>query len=131
MLHDIEKRTVDFYPNFDESEMQPTVLPSRFPNLLVNGADGIAVGMATNIPPHNLREVIDGTIALIDNPDITIDELMTHIPAPDYPTGAILMGRAAIKHAYRTGRGGFLLRARAVIEEYNNNTRQRINYSYR
>jgi DNA gyrase subunit A len=126
LLQDIEKRTVDFYPNFDESEMQPVVLPARFPNLLVNGADGIAVGMATNIPPHNLREVIDGTIALIDNPEITIEELMTHIPAPDYPTGGILMGRAAVKHAYKTGRGGFILRGRAIIEEYNNNTRQRI-----
>jgi DNA gyrase subunit A len=126
LLRDIEKRTVDFYPNFDESEMQPTVLPSRFPNLLVNGADGIAVGMATNIPPHNLREVIDGTVALIDNPEITIDEIMNYIPAPDYPTGGLLMGRAAVKHAYRTGRGGVTLRARAEIEEYNNNTRQRI-----
>ena len=126
LLRDIDKRTVDFYPNFDESEMQPTVLPARFPNLLVNGADGIAVGMATNIPPHNLNEVIDGTIALIDNPDITIEELMSFIPAPDYPTAGILMGRAAVKNAYKTGRGGVILRARATIEEYNNNTRQRI-----
>lgn len=126
LLKDIEKRTVDFYPNFDESEMQPRVLPARFPNLLVNGADGIAVGMATNIPPHNLNEVISGTIALIENPEITIEELMTHIPAPDYPTGAILMGRAAVKHAYKTGKGGVILRARATIEEFNNNTRQRI-----
>lgn len=126
MLRDIDKRTVDFYPNFDESEMQPVVLPARFPNLLVNGADGIAVGMATNIPPHNLKEVIDGTIALIENPEITIEELMSFIPAPDYPTSGILMGRAAVKHAYKTGRGGVILRARAVIEEFNNNTRQRI-----
>lgn len=126
MLREIGKRTVDFYPNFDETEVQPTVLPSRFPNLLVNGADGIAVGMATSIPPHNLSEVIDGTIAQIENPDITIEELMQYIPAPDYPTAGILMGRAAIKHAYKTGRGGIILRARAVIEEYNNNTRQRI-----
>ena len=126
LLQDIEKRTVDFYPNFDESEMQPSVLPSRFPNLLVNGADGIAVGMATNIPPHNLCEVIDGIVALIENSEITIEELMNYIPAPDYPTAGILMGRAAVKHAYKTGRGGVTLRARAEIEEYNNNTRQRI-----
>ena len=126
LLKDIEKRTVDFYPNFDESEMQPAVLPSRFPNLLVNGADGIAVGMATNIPPHNLREVIDGTVALIDNPEISVDELMAYIPGPDYPTKGIIMGRAGIKHAYKTGRGGVVLRARTNIEEFNNNTRQRI-----
>ena len=126
MLRDIDKETVDFYPNFDDSEMQPTVLPSRFPNLLVNGSDGIAVGMATNIPPHNLIEIINGTIALIDNPEITIDELMKFIPAPDYPTGAILMGRAAVRYAYKTGRGGVILRAKCEIEEYNNGQRSRI-----
>lgn len=126
MLADIDKNTVDFYPNFDDTEMQPTVLPARFPNLLVNGSDGIAVGMATNIPPHNLNEVIDGVIAMIDNPDITIEELMKFIPAPDYPTGAILMGRAAVRHAYKTGRGGVVLRAKTDIEEFNNGTRSRI-----
>ncbi|GHV01090.1 DNA gyrase subunit A [Clostridia bacterium] len=118
MLRDIEKETVDYYPNFDDTLMQPTVLPARFPNLLVNGSDGIAVGMATNIPPHNLTEVINGTVALIDNPDITVDELIAHIPAPDYPTGGILMGRMGLRHAYRTGRGSFILRAKAEIEEY-------------
>ena len=117
MLEDIDKDTVPFYPNFDETLMQPTVLPAKFPNLLVNGADGIAVGMATNIPPHNLTVVINGVQALIDNPDIDIDELIRIIPAPDFPTGGIIMGRSAIKHAYRTGRGGIVLRGRAEIEE--------------
>jgi DNA gyrase subunit A len=126
LLRDIDKNTVDFYPNFDESEMQPAVLPARLPNLLVNGSDGIAVGMATNIPPHNLREVIDGTVALIDNPDISIDELMAHIPAPDFPTRGILMGRAGIKHAYKMGRGSVVLRGRCNIEEFGGGTRQRI-----
>ncbi len=125
MLSDIEKETVDFYPNFDDTLMQPTVLPARFPNLLVNGADGIAVGMATNIPPHNLTEVINGVQALIDNPDIDIDELIKIIPAPDYPTGGIIMGRTAVKHAYKTGRGGILVRGRAEIEETSSG-RQRI-----
>ena len=117
MLEDIDKETVDFHPNFDDTLMQPSVLPAKFPNLLVNGADGIAVGMATNIPPHNLTEVINGVQALIDNPDIDIDELIKIIPAPDYPTGGIIMGRTAIKHAYKTGRGGILVRGRAEIEE--------------
>ncbi len=117
MLEDIDKETVDFYPNFDDTLMQPSVLPAKFPNLLVNGADGIAVGMATNIPPHNLKEVISGVQALIDNPDIDIDELIRIVPAPDYPTGGIIMGRTAIKHAYKTGRGGVLVRGRAEIEE--------------
>lgn len=125
MLEDIDKETVDFYPNFDDTLMQPTVLPAKFPNLLVNGADGIAVGMATNIPPHNLKEVISGVQALIDNPDIDIDELIKIIPAPDYPTGGIIMGRTAIKHAYKTGRGGILVRGRAEIEETSSG-RQRI-----
>lgn len=126
MLRDIDKETVDFYPNFDDTRMQPTVLPAKYPNLLVNGSDGIAVGMATNIPPHNLNEVIDGAVALIDNPDITIDQLMEYIPAPDYPTGAILLGRAGVKNAYRTGRGNVILRSRCEIEEYANGTRNRI-----
>lgn len=117
MLEDIDKNTVDFYPNFDDTLMQPSVLPSKFPNLLVNGADGIAVGMATNIPPHNLAEVISGVQALIANPDIEIDDLIRIIPAPDFPTGGIIMGRAAIKHAYKTGRGGIIVRGKAEIEE--------------
>ena len=117
MLEDLDKDTVAFYPNFDDTLMQPTVLPAKFPNLLVNGADGIAVGMATNIPPHNLTEVINGTQALIAKPDIDIDELITYIPAPDFPTGGVIMGRSAIKHAYRTGRGGIVLRGKAEIEE--------------
>ncbi|MCQ2387659.1 MAG: DNA gyrase subunit A, partial [Clostridia bacterium] len=126
MLREIDKDTVDFYPNFDDTEMQPVVLPSRFPNILVNGSDGIAVGMATNIPPHNLAECLDGCIALIDNPEITIEELMEYIPAPDYPTGGVLMGRSGIKQAYMTGKGGFVLRAKTDIEEFANGTRERI-----
>ena len=120
MLEDIDKNTVDFYPNFDDTLMQPSVLPSKFPNLLVNGADGIAVGMATNIPPHNLAEVISGVQALIANPEIEIDDLIRIIPAPDFPTGGIIMGRAAIKHAYKTGRGGIVVRGKAEIEETEN-----------
>ena len=126
MLREIDKDTVDFYPNFDDTEMQPVVLPSRIPNILVNGSDGIAVGMATNIPPHNLAECLDGCIALMDNPDITVEELMEFIPAPDYPTGGVLMGRAGIRQAYLTGKGGFVLRAKCEIEEFNNGTRERI-----
>ncbi|MBO5926907.1 MAG: DNA gyrase subunit A [Clostridia bacterium] len=126
MLADIDKNTVDCKSNFDDTRKEPVVLPSRYPNLLVNGADGIAVGMATNIPPHNLGEVIDGTIALIENPEISIDELMEFIPAPDFPTGGILMGRSGIRNAYRTGRGGYVLRSKCEIEEYNNGTRNRI-----
>lgn len=117
MLKDIDCETVDFYPNFDDTLMQPRVLPSLFPNLLVNGADGIAVGMATNIPPHNLTEVINGVQALIDNPEIDIDELMNYIKAPDFPTGGIIMGKNAVKLAYKTGRGGIVVRGRAEIEE--------------
>ena len=120
MLREIDKDTVDFYPNFDDTEMQPVVLPSRIPNILVNGSDGIAVGMATNIPPHNLGECLDGCIALMENPDITVEELMEYIPAPDYPTGGVLMGRAGIKQAYKTGKGGFILRAKTDIEEFAN-----------
>ena len=119
MLRDLEKNSVDFYPNFDGTLMQPTVLPSRFPNLLVNGSNGIAVGMATNIPPHNLGEAIDCVVAMIDNADITIDELIQIMPAPDFPTGGIIMGQNAIRQAYRTGRGGIVVRAKADIEEQN------------
>ncbi len=126
ILREIDKDTVDFYPNFDDTEMQPAVLPSRIPNILVNGSDGIAVGMATNIPPHNLAECLNACIAMLDNPEITVDELMEYIPAPDYPTGAVLMGRAGIKQAYKTGKGGFVLRAKCEIEEFNNGTRERI-----
>lgn len=126
MIRDIDKKTVDYYPNFDDTLEQPCVLPARYPNILVNGSDGIAVGMATSIPPHNLGEVIDGAIALMENPDITIDEIMEYIPAPDYPTGALIMGKSGIKKAYRTGHGNAILRARAEIEEYHNGTRQRI-----
>ncbi len=126
MLREIDKDTVDFYPNFDDTEMQPVVLPSRFPNILVNGSDGIAVGMATNIPPHNLAECLNACIAMLDNPEITVEELMEYIPAPDYPTGGVLMGRAGIRQAYKTGKGGFVLRAKTEIEEFNNGTRERI-----
>lgn len=128
MLRDLDKETVDFYPTFDDTGMQPTVLPSRFPNMLVNGSDGIAVGMATNIPPHNLGEVIDGVCAMIDNPDIDVDELMQYIPAPDFPTGALIMGRAGIRKAYKTGRGNIIIRSRCEIEDYQsgNQTRTRI-----
>lgn len=125
MLTDIDKETVDFMPNFDESRPEPTVLPSRFPHLLVNGSDGIAVGMATKIPPHNLSEVIDGVIALIDNPDITLDELMEYIPGPDFPTGAQIMGTSGIRAAYATGRGKLKVRAKAEIEPWKEN-RERI-----
>lgn len=117
MLKDINKNTVDFTPNFDGEEKEPTVLPSRFPNLLVNGSSGIAVGMATNIPPHNLGEVIDGIIMLIENSDVTISELMTKVKGPDFPTAGIILGRAGIKSAYETGRGKILVRAKCEIEE--------------
>ena len=125
MLTDIEKETVDFVPNFDESRKEPEVLPSRFPHLLVNGSDGIAVGMATKIPPHNLGEVIDGVVALIDNPDITVDELMEYIPGPDFPTGAQIMGTSGIRAAYNTGRGKLKVRAKAEIVQWKEN-RERI-----
>lgn len=123
MLRDINKETVDFIPNYDETTKEPIVLPSRFPNLLVNGSSGIAVGMATNMAPHNLREVIDGTIKYIDNNDITIEELMTTIKGPDFPTGADIMGTAGIKDAYETGRGKVKVRAVAEIEENKNKRR--------
>lgn len=124
MLNGINQETVDFIPNFDGREMQPVVLPSRFPNLLVNGSDGIAVGMATNVPPHNLCEVINGVIALIDNPDITIPELMEYIPAPDFPTKGLVIGSKGIKDMYETGKGSFIIRAKTEIEEEND--RQKI-----
>ncbi len=117
LLRDIEKETVDFYPNFDETMMQPSVLPSRYPNLLVNGSSGIAVGMATNIPPHNLKETIDGVVALIENPDIEIEELMEHIKGPDFPTGATIMGMAGIRDAYMTGRGRVIVRGKSEVEQ--------------
>ena len=120
MLQDIDKDTVDFMPNYDDRLKEPAVLPSHFPNLLVNGSTGIAVGMATNIPPHNMGEVIDGMCCLIDNPDATLDDLMQHIKGPDFPTGAIVMGRAGIRAAYATGRGRITVRARAEIEEEKN-----------
>ena len=117
LLADIDKDTVDFTANYDGSEHEPSVLPARFPNLLVNGAGGIAVGMATNIPPHNLGEVIDATRAYIDNPAITIDELMAHIPGPDFPTAGLMLGTSGIRQAYHTGRGSVIMRARAIVEE--------------
>ena len=119
LLRDIKKDTVNFTPNFDESEKEPTVLPSRFPNILVNGTMGIAVGMATNIPPHNLSEVIDGCIAYIDNPDIDVLGLMNHIKGPDFPTGGIILGNSGIKQAYETGKGTITIRSKAQIEEKN------------
>ncbi len=121
LLRDIDKDTVDFYPNFDETLMQPTVLPARYPNLLVNGSGGIAVGMATNIPPHNLNEVIDGTIAMLDNPSIEVDELMEYIKGPDFPTGGLAMGISGIRQAYMGGRGKVSVRAKAEIETYKEN----------
>ncbi len=118
MLRDIDKDTVDWDPNFDESRKEPRVLPSRFPNLLVNGSSGIAVGMATNIPPHNLREVINAVICVLDNPDASLNDLMEHIQGPDFPTKGIIMGRAGIRSAYATGRGKIVLRARTEFEEF-------------
>ena len=125
MVRDLEKETVDFYPNFDETLMQPAVMPSRFPNLLVNGSSGIAVGMATNIPPHNLGEVIDGVVCMIDNPECTVDDLMQCVKGPDFPTGGVILGRRGIYDTYHTGRGRIVVRARSEIEEMPNN-RQRI-----
>lgn len=119
LLRDINKETIDYRLNFDETLKEPVVLPSRFPNLMVNGSSGIAVGMATNIPPHNLREVIDGIIMLIDDPETDIEELMTVIKGPDFPTGAHIMGKEGIKSAFRTGRGKIRIRAVAEIEETN------------
>ncbi|MBE0447102.1 MAG: DNA gyrase subunit A [Actinobacteria bacterium] len=121
LLRDIDKKTVDFVPNYDESEEEPVVLPARFPNLLVNGSSGIAVGMATNIPPHNINEVIDAAIMLIDNPGATVKELMQHIKGPDFPTGGIIMGRSNIRQAYETGRGSIKVRGKAHVEQTKSN----------
>jgi DNA gyrase subunit A len=126
LLQDIDKQTVDFIPNYDDSEHEPTVLPGKLPNLLLNGASGIAVGMATNIPPHNLTELCDGIIALLDEPEITIDELCNYVKGPDYPTGGIILGREGIRAAYATGRGRIVTRARTVIEEMERSNRFRI-----
>ena len=116
LLADLDKETVNFVPNYDDSEQIPEVLPTKVPALLVNGSSGIAVGMATNIPPHNLGEVLDGCLAYIENNDITIDELMSHIPGPDFPTAALINGRKGIEEAYKTGRGKIYVRAKAEIE---------------
>ncbi len=126
ILKDIEKDTVKFAPNYDDSLVEPTILPAKIPNLLINGSSGIAVGMATNIPPHNLREIIEGTVAYIDNPDITIDELIKFIPGPDFPTQALIYGRQGIRDAYHTGRGHMILRAKAVIEQSRKDGRESI-----
>src|SRR5262249_20495078 len=117
LLEELDSDTVDFGPNYDESKREPSVLPARFPNLLVNGSSGIAVGMATNIPPHNLGEVADAIVAMIDDPDISVEKLMEHVKGPDFPTGGIIVGRSGIRDAYRTGRGRIVMRARAHIEE--------------
>ena len=121
LLTDIDKKTVDYVSNYDDRLKEPTVLPSRYPNLLVNGSTGIAVGMATNIPPHNLGEVIDGVCCVIDNPDASLEEIMEHIKGPDFPTEGIIMGRAGIRAAYATGRGKITLRGRAEIIENEKN----------
>ena len=126
MLTNLDKDTVDMMRNYDDRLNEPVVLPSRFPNLLVNGSTGIAVGMATNIPPHNMREVIDGICCLIDNPDATLEDIMEHIKGPDFPTAGIIMGRAGIRAAYATGRGKVTLRARAEIVENEKNGRFKI-----
>ena len=126
LLADLDKDTVNFVPNYDESLQMPEVFPAKFPNLLINGGSGIAVGMATNIPPHNLGEVIDGTIHLIQNPDAKVETIMKFVPGPDFPTGAYIFGRDGIKSAYRTGRGKIKLRARAMIERGRQNERDRI-----
>ncbi|MDR3185887.1 MAG: DNA gyrase subunit A [Christensenellaceae bacterium] len=123
LLRDLDKNTVDTYLNFDDTLTQPVVLPAKFPNLLVNGSEGIAVGMATSIPPHNLSEIINATIAIIDNPDISIDELISIVPAPDYPSGGIILGRSAVKQAYRTGKGGIVIRSKCEIEDHNGRAR--------
>jgi len=126
LLEDIDKETVDFAPNYDESLVEPSVLPSKFPNLIINGSSGIAVGMATNIPPHNLVETINGLIALIENPDISIEELMAHLPGPDFPTGGFIYGREGIRAAYETGKGVIQLRGRAIIERDRKGERESI-----
>ena len=123
MLEDIKLDTVDFVPTYDERRTEPTVLPSKFPNLLVNGANGIAVGMATSIPPHNLGEICDALMRVIDEPEVSIDELLEIVPGPDFPTGGVVCGRAGIRRGYHTGRGTVVVRARATIEEHGNRFR--------
>ncbi len=123
MMEDIKLDTVDFVPTYDERRTEPTVLPSKFPNLLVNGANGIAVGMATSIPPHNLGEICDALIRVIDEPDVSIDELLEIVPGPDFPTGGVVCGRSGIRRGYHTGRSTVVVRARANIEEHNNRYR--------
>jgi DNA gyrase subunit A len=126
LLADLDKDTVDFTPNYDDSELEPSVLPAKFPQLLVNGSGGIAVGMATNIPPHNLGEIIDATIAIIKQPDITIDELIRMVPGPDFPTGGLIFGRSGIEQAYRTGRGSICMRGRCIVEKTLRGDREQI-----
>src|SRR5271167_1240867 len=116
LLADIDKDTVDFVANFDDTSVEPLLLPTRIPNLLVNGSNGIAVGMATNIPPHNLTEIIDACITLVNNPHATLDDLLKFVQGPDFPTGGFISGRSGIAEAYRTGRGRFLMRAKAAVE---------------
>ena len=126
LVADIDKETVDFVPNYDGKELEPTVLPSRLPNLLVNGSSGIAVGMATNIPPHNLTEVVDACLALLANPEIGIDELIDIVPAPDFPTAGIVYGTEGVREGYRTGRGRVVIRARTHVEDIGKGERQAI-----
>src|SRR6266849_2323392 len=126
MLADIDKETVDFVPNYDGKELEPTVLPARIPNLLINGSSGIAVGMATNIPPHNLSEIITACLALLENAEITVDELIEYVPAPDFPTAGIIFGTEGVREGYRTGRGRVVIRARAHIEDLERGNRQAI-----
>ncbi|TMH38623.1 MAG: DNA gyrase subunit A, partial [Betaproteobacteria bacterium] len=126
ILADIEKETVDFVPNYDGKEQEPSALPTKVPNLLINGSSGIAVGMATNIPPHNLGEVVDACQALLKKPEITIDELIKHMPAPDFPTAGIIYGVSGVREAYRTGRGRVLMRARTHFEDLEKGNRQAI-----
>ena len=126
LLADIDKETVDFVPNYDDSLTEPSVLPSKFPNLIVNGSSGIAVGMATNIPPHNMGETINALIALVDNPDISIEELMAHLPGPDFPTGGFIYGKEGIRQAYETGKGVIQIRARAIVERDRKGERESI-----
>ena len=119
LLADIDKDTVDFVPNFDESTLEPTILPTRVPNLLINGSNGIAVGMATNIPPHNLTEIVDATISLVNNPKATLADILKFVQGPDFPTAGIIHGKAGIYEAYKNGRGRFMMRAKAGIETFN------------
>src|SRR6266478_4749144 len=126
MLADIDKETVDFVPNYDGKEMEPSVLPTRIPNLLINGSSGIAVGMATNIPPHNLSEIVTACLALLENAEITVDELIEYVPAPDFPTAGIIFGTEGVREGYRTGRGRVVIRARTHIEDLERGGKQAI-----